>query len=410
FPDEALPTDSGYLPIDESSESRLFYVYYEASKPDTELEISPIMVWLNGGPGCSSLIGCFYELGPWIVQENFSLQKNPGAWNRRCGILFVDNPIGTGFSIAASELEVPRCQETVALHLHNALSTFMEQKSFTKRPLVLAGESYAGKYLPALAHHILTRKNGNGLSSQLSGVAIGNGLIHPRTQVQMHAEVAFCFGLLDKQQSQYVQELAREVVELIDREDWLAAHEQRTYLCKWIETTSGIPTLLDVRRSSRYHRREDGTDYLAEFLNLPHVRTSLKVDPTALNFACCRKSVKLLMAEDTMKSTKWMLETVLKKGLPVLLYQGVYDAKDGAASSEAWMRSLNWEYVDRFWKSPREIWKVMGDKAGYWRQGRNLTHVVIAGAGHEVPADQPVCSRAMIETWMAGLACWKAKL
>ncbi|EFJ20898.1 hypothetical protein SELMODRAFT_417974 [Selaginella moellendorffii] len=86
FPDEALPTDSGYLPIDESSESRLFYVYYEASKPDTELEISPIMVWLNGGPGCSSLIGCFYELGPWILQENFSLQKNPGAWNRRCEI------------------------------------------------------------------------------------------------------------------------------------------------------------------------------------------------------------------------------------------------------------------------------------------------------------------------------------
>lgn len=83
YPAEAMPTSSGYLPVSISSNSRLFYVFYEASKPSTRLIETPILLWLNGGPGCSSLIGCFYELGPWRLTERGKLQPNLGAWNRR---------------------------------------------------------------------------------------------------------------------------------------------------------------------------------------------------------------------------------------------------------------------------------------------------------------------------------------
>jgi len=68
FPAEALPTLSGYLPVSPSSESKLFYCYYEARSSERPLEETPVLLWLNGGPGCSSMIGNFYELGPYIVQ------------------------------------------------------------------------------------------------------------------------------------------------------------------------------------------------------------------------------------------------------------------------------------------------------------------------------------------------------
>ncbi|KAJ7552000.1 hypothetical protein O6H91_06G037700 [Diphasiastrum complanatum] len=363
FPDEAVPSASGYLPVSDSSKSRLFYVYYEATNASTSLEDTPLMLWLNGGPGCSSLIGCFYELGPWRVQENCTLQPNPGAWNRRCGILFIDNPLGTGFSVASSDIDIPRDQQTVATHLQYSLGYFLSiNPNFKKRRIFLAGESYAGKYVPALAYYMLENKQSQpkfNIASQLAGIAVGNGLTHPRTQVQLHADVSYNFGLLDKEQSLTTHEIASQIINLVDSNEWLQASERRNKLCSWIEETSGIATLLDVRRSSRYH----------------HLR-------------------------DTMKSAKWMVEAVLKRGIPVLLYQGQFDAKDGVAGSEAWMRALDWEHSKLFWTSNREIWKVNGKLAGYWRHCKNLTHVVNAGAGHQVPVDQPLHAQSMIEMWM----------
>lgn len=85
-----------------------------------------------------------------------------------------------------------------------------------------------------------------------------------------------------------------------------------------------------------------------------------------------------------MKSTKWMVEAVLRAGYPVLLYQGMYDAKDGPACNEAWMRSIEWDHIKSFWDSERELWRVNRRLAGYWRRWKNLSHVVVHGAGHQV--------------------------
>ena len=59
---------------------------------------------MQGGPGCASLFGMLYELGPDSVQEDLSLKRNPGAWNFEAGLLFMDQPIGTGFSPAGEPI------------------------------------------------------------------------------------------------------------------------------------------------------------------------------------------------------------------------------------------------------------------------------------------------------------------
>lgn len=84
-----------------------------------------------------------------------------------------------------------------------------------------------------------------------------------------------------------------------------------------------------------------------------------------------------------------MVEAVLRAGYPVLLYQGVYDARDGPACNEAWMRSIDWDHIKNFWDSEREVWRVNRRLAGYWRRWKNLSHVVVQGAGHQVRHSHP---------------------
>ena len=97
------------------------------------------------------MIDNFYELGPWHVTESLTLQPNLDAWTRIFGLLFLDNPIGTEFSVASSSQEIPTDQKGVAKHLFAAITRFVQlDPVFKYCPIYITGESYAGKYVPAI--------------------------------------------------------------------------------------------------------------------------------------------------------------------------------------------------------------------------------------------------------------------
>jgi hypothetical protein len=78
---------SGYL--SGSSPSRrlaYFFVTSETSTPEDD----PVILWLNGGPGCSSYIGLNLEQGPLTMNADGSLSVNPGRWNTRANVLFIE--------------------------------------------------------------------------------------------------------------------------------------------------------------------------------------------------------------------------------------------------------------------------------------------------------------------------------
>ncbi|KAJ1689720.1 hypothetical protein LUZ63_013875 [Rhynchospora breviuscula] len=100
-----------------------------------------------------------------------------------------------------------------------------------------------------------------------------------------------------------------------------------------------------------------------------------------------------------MKSTKYMVEELLRK-TRVLLYQGIYDLRDGVVSTEAWMKQMNWNGLEGFMEAERKVWKVDRELFGYVQRYLNLSHVVISGAGHLVPADKGRSAQTMIEDWV----------
>ncbi|XP_059649567.1 serine carboxypeptidase-like 50 [Cornus florida] len=402
LPQDALPTKSGYLPVNSTTGSAIFYTFYEAQTPNSPLSKTPLLIWLQGGPGCSSMLGNFYELGPWRLSshkqnvEHLALEPNSGSWNRLFGLLFLDNPIGTGFSIASTPEEIPRDQHGVAKHLFTAITSFVAlDPSFKLRPIYITGESYAGKYVPAIGYYILKKNAQLPALKQvnLAGVAIGNGLTDPVTQVATHAVNAYFSGLINQKQKTQLEELQNEAVKLTKIGNWSVATNARNRVLNMLQNMTGLATLYDFRRLVPYE-----TSLVSKFLANVEVKKALGVN-TSMVYEECSDVVGAALHEDVMKSVKYMVE-FLVRNTKVLLYQGHCDLRDGVVSTEAWVKKMKWEGIGKFKEAERKVWKVNGLLAGYVQKWGSLSHVVVLGAGHLVPTDQAVNSQAMIEDWV----------
>ncbi|XP_017435040.1 serine carboxypeptidase-like 50 isoform X2 [Vigna angularis] len=396
FPKEALPSRYGYLPISPTSASAIFYAFYEAQNSTLPVSQTPLLIWLQGGPGCSSMLGNFYELGPWRVTQSLTLQPNPGSWNRIFGLLFLDSPIGSGFSVASTPEEIPRDQNAVAKHLFAAITKFLQlDPLFKHRPVYITGESYAGKYVPAIGYYIL-KKNENLEASErvnLAGVAVGDGLTDPETQVVSHAVNAYYVGLINERQKNELEKGQLEAVGLIQKRNWSAATDARSKVLKRLQDMAGLATLYDYTRKAPY---ED--DLVERFLNIAEVKKALGVKESFV-YEICSDVVGEALHGDVMKSVKQMVEYLVRKSR-VLLYQGEYDLRDGVVQTEVWVKTMKWEGIEEFLNAERKIWKVNGELAGYVQSWNSLTNVVVLGAGHLLPTDQPLHSQAMIEDWV----------
>ena len=145
---------SGYLEVG-SLGKQLHYVFYTSqNKPATD----PVVLWLNGGPGCSSMEGAFMENGPFIFSEtNNSMYANPNSWNRIANMLYIEAPAGVGYSVLGNPSNNNTDDNITAADNLNALVYFFNVlfPEYVNNDFYISGESYAGVYIPYLASYIL---------------------------------------------------------------------------------------------------------------------------------------------------------------------------------------------------------------------------------------------------------------
>ncbi|ELU06391.1 hypothetical protein CAPTEDRAFT_219421 [Capitella teleta] len=158
---------SGYLKA--SSTKHLHYWFLEA---ETDAKNAPVVLWMNGGPGCSSLDGLLSEHGPFFAEDDGkTLKKNPYSWNKIANMLYMEAPAGVGFSYA-DDANYTTTDDETALHNHMALRDFLlHYPEFSMNEFFITGESYGGIYVPTLAARIVDDKDFN-----FKGFAVGNGL------------------------------------------------------------------------------------------------------------------------------------------------------------------------------------------------------------------------------------------
>ena len=144
----ATNTYSGFLNVTDTKQ--LHYVFTESmDSPLTD----PIVIWFNGGPGCSSLLGMMQELGPIVIDDGQDyLKTNPYPWNKRANVLFLESPAGVGWSIAGQPSDLNTNDMVQSQDAITALRDwFTKYPEYRHNDLFVSGESYGGIYVPYLA-------------------------------------------------------------------------------------------------------------------------------------------------------------------------------------------------------------------------------------------------------------------
>ncbi|GER56660.1 serine carboxypeptidase-like protein [Striga asiatica] len=168
---------SGYVTVDHKAGRALFYYFVEAAENPTK---KPLVLWLNGGPGCSSMgYGAMSELGPFRVQpDGKTLSMNKDSWNNVANVLFLESPAGVGFSYSNRSSDYVTGDRRTAADSYTFLVNWLQRfPEYINRAFYITGESYAGHYVPQLADIILRKNKIPNPIINLKGIAIGNAYI-----------------------------------------------------------------------------------------------------------------------------------------------------------------------------------------------------------------------------------------
>ena len=218
---------AGFFTVDASTASNMFFWHFPALNGDSK---APLLIWLQGGPGASSMFSLFHEIGPFEltkeeqskhkVHGKIKLSKRALSWNNKYSLLFIDNPVGAGFSYTTSVDGYAKTEEDVANHLLTLLQQFyLVFPSLAKVSLYLTGESYAGHYIPALGYAIFKHNALLDPASPafipLQGLAIGDGWIDPINMVPQYPAMLENMGLIDSAQQKVFESYCTRITTAI---------------------------------------------------------------------------------------------------------------------------------------------------------------------------------------------------
>ncbi|XP_053145516.1 lysosomal protective protein-like [Hemicordylus capensis] len=181
---------SGYLEVD-GDKKHIHYWFVEAE--DTAGNKPPLVLWLNGGPGCSSMASLLTGNGPFRVQpDGTTLTCNKHSWNKLAHMLYLESPVWVGYSTSDNKKDIKTNDTEVARVNHLALKKFIELfPEYQTNDLYLGGESYAGIYVPTLAEKVMEDS-----SLHLKGIIVGNGDTSHETDINSRVYFAYYHGLL----------------------------------------------------------------------------------------------------------------------------------------------------------------------------------------------------------------------
>ncbi|GIK03647.1 hypothetical protein Aspvir_007720 [Aspergillus viridinutans] len=165
---------AGRLSIPDTEKGNsIFFWLFEAQDPAYD---ENLLIWFNGGPGCSSLIGLMTGNGPVLFDGNTNhLIGNPQSWTKLGHVLYVDQPAGTGFSTASNPYPV-RDNDQVTSDFYKWLQSFFSHFPHLRSKRVhMIGESYAGIYIPYFAYAIA--ENQDDYPIDLRSISLGDGTL-----------------------------------------------------------------------------------------------------------------------------------------------------------------------------------------------------------------------------------------
>ncbi|ALC42146.1 CG4572 [Drosophila busckii] len=390
---------AGYLTVEEKYNSSLYFWYFPAEQ---NADKAPVVLWLQGGPGSSSLIGLFIENGPLQINEQGKLEKRNYTWSTNHNIIYVDNPVGTGFSTTDHCHGYARNQVDVAVNLYEAITQLYELFEWKNSSgFWITGESYAGKYVPALAYymHKMQTTTECKIRIPLKGVAIGNGLSDPLNQLK-YGDYLYQLGFIDDN-GLYKFHSAEESAEIcIQSGNMECAFEIFDSLILGdLPAGSLYKNLTGFKSYYNYLKADDELAVLVNrmkvFLQANATRRAIHVGNMLFHDTDKVNKVKKHLRKDYMDTVAPLVEEILKY-YTVCVYSGQLDVIVPYTLSLGYLKLLDFPGAERYRTAARKIWRMDGDIVGYFKEAGRLIEIMIRNAGHLAPYDQPKVLYEMI--------------
>ncbi|XP_063977154.1 venom serine carboxypeptidase-like [Diachasmimorpha longicaudata] len=391
---------SGYLTVDKKFNSNMFFWFFPAEmNPKT----APVVLWLQGGPGATSLFGLFTENGPFIVTKNKTLAKREFRWSQNHHVLYIDNPVGTGYSFTEHSEGYANNETQVGENLHRALVQFFQLfPELQKNDFFVTGESYAGKYVPAVSYAIHTKKSTSPVKINLKGLAIGNGLTDPINQLN-YGDYLYQLGLIDFNGLELFHAYQKRGMDFINQSKYDEAFQVFNEMIDG-DLNSG-PSLFENLTGFNFYfnylktHDSEEADWISEWIQMPDVRKAIHVGNCSFQFEA--NEVENHLKNDITRSEADKV-AILAEHYRVLIYNGQLDIIVAYPLTENYLRNLKWVGAEAYKKAVRKTWMVDGEIAGYVKTVGNLSEVLVRNAGHMVPADQPKWAYDLISRFTHG--------
>lgn len=366
--------------------SALFYWFIAGKNNATD---QPIILWSNGGPGSSSLYGLFMENGPYRVNDNLTLTLAKNSWSEFANYLVIDHPLSTGLSFG-EPTNYPKNVAQGVEQYYFALKNFLVlHPEYRHNPIFLAGESYAGTYLPLLATKILQENTKNTKQQiNLKGMIIISGWVDPIIQQSMDASYAVKRGLISSSQQQSINQLyvnCKNAILHQDPKNPSLPDETCDKISNTIEKLSG-KYLANIKE-----KNSPSDNNFVRYLNQKNVRLAIHANPTGI-YSDYSEYIGNTYEVGEQSSYLNLYSHLLSSGIPILFFTGLDDAKDSNyLGAQAWMNQLSWQGKFSYQDAKTKIWRENMSYAalGYIKEGGNFEWITVLNAGHLVPLDQP---------------------
>ncbi|KAK9054610.1 hypothetical protein SSX86_025689 [Deinandra increscens subsp. villosa] len=409
---------SGYVTLDAKKKRALFYYFVEA---EVDPVSKPLVLWLNGGPGCSSLgVGAFSENGPFRPNGQ-GLLRNEYSWNTEANMLYLETPVGVGFSYDSSNsssYEVVTDAITARDNLVFLHKWFLKFPQYQQRDLFITGESYAGHYIPQLAE-LMVIFNKKQKIFNLKGIALGNPVLEYATDLNSRAEFFWSHGLISDSTyklftsacnySRYVSEYYRDSVSPICAKVYSeVSRETSRFVDKYDVTLDVcIPSVLSQSKIISPQQVTERVDVCVEdetikYLNRRDVHRAMHARLVGVRkWDVCSNILDYELLNIEIPTIN-IVGSLIKEGIRVLVYSGDQDSVIPLMGSRALVNRLATELGLKT-TVPYRAW-FEGQQVGGWTQvyGDIFSFATVRGASHEAPFSQPQRSLVLFRSFLKG--------
>ncbi|XP_017116002.1 retinoid-inducible serine carboxypeptidase [Drosophila elegans] len=388
--------DWGYVDVREGAHM-FYWLYYTTANVNSHTE-RPLVLWLQGGPGgSSSALGNFRELGP--VDLNGAPRQ--GNWVQHVNVLFIDSPVGSGFSYADNTtLLVANNDELVDDLMTFMLHFYKLHPEFKSVPLHIFSESYGGKMAPALAIKLDKAMKAGELAEPqiLKSVTIGNPWISTRHICKEHSKYLFVNGLIDEDGVAVMDAQEERILSALKKHEFEKATDEYLTWYELMEKLTGEVYLYNTQ--THFDPADDHTYGYGDELNRlmeEDVSKALQINGSV--YASQVIDVLTMLHGDRLKSDINAIPLLLNEtSVKINIYSGQLDILVPTSATLAVIKDWAWKDKSEYLQANRTAIVIDGKLQGYEKVGGNFGMYWIIRSGHLAPADNPTAMNYVLHS------------